>query len=123
MTKRLLHLFLLLFISLSAFAQTGTLRGIVKDTNGITLPFATVMIQKEGTEINGTQTDVNGVYTFKALNPGQYDVLVSYIGYATEKVEAVQIAIEKITFLDFKLVNNTVSKTINIKKYKLPLIG
>ena len=122
MIKRLLHLFLLLFISLSAFAQTGTLRGIVKDTNGITLPFATVLIQKDGTEINGTQTDVNGVYTFKALNPGQYDVLVSYIGYATEKVEAVQIAIEKITFLDFKLVNNTVSKTINIKKYKLPLI-
>lgn len=122
MTKRLLHIFLLLFISLSAFAQTGTLRGIVKDTNGITLPFATVLIQKDGTEINGTQTDANGVYIFKALNPGQYDVLVSYIGYATEKVEAVQIAIEKITFLDFKLVNNTVSKTINIKKYKLPLI-
>ncbi len=121
---RRLQILLFLLISTTAFAQTGTLRGIVKDTSGAILQYATVLIQKEGIEVAGTQTDGSGSYIFKALNPGKYDVLVSYVGYASEKVEGVQINIEKITFLDFKLINNTVTSVIkiNVKKYQVPLI-
>ena len=122
MTKRLQGLFLFLFVSAVAFAQTSTLRGLVKDTSGTILPFATVVLQKNGTEVSSTQTDESGTYIFKALNAGNYDVEVSYVGYQKERMEGVQVGIEKITFLDFKLINNSVSQTVIVRRYKLPLI-
>jgi len=122
MTKKLLSFIFFLFVSAIALAQTSTLKGLVKDTSGKILPYATVILQKNGTEVGVTQSDESGTYSFKALNAGNYDVEVSYVGYQKERVEGVQVGIEKITFLDFVLTSNTVSQTVVIKRYKLPLI-
>ncbi len=121
MRKQFCLLFFL-FVSAICSAQMGTLKGIVKDTGGTILPYATVILQKNGVPVSGTQTDVAGIYAIKAINPGDYDVMVSYVGYESVKIEAVRIEMEKITFLDFILKNNSTAGTISIKKYKVPLI-
>ncbi|WP_196895333.1 TonB-dependent receptor [Aureivirga marina] len=76
--------FLFVFISLltvSAFAQKGTLIGTIldKDMNNEPLAFADVVIQ--GTTI-GTSTDIDGNYSLQ-VDPGTYTVSISFIGYET----------------------------------------
>lgn len=74
---------LLFFIlsSLIVFAQNGTIRGTIKDPNGLPLQGASVII--EGTK-NGVVTDVNGNFSI-AVPPGNYTLVISYVGHQTQK--------------------------------------
>ncbi|WP_091397240.1 TonB-dependent receptor [Flavobacterium noncentrifugens] len=76
-------LFITLFICSFAFAQKGTVSGVLtdKDANNATLPFANAMIK--GTNV-GTTTDENGKYSFK-VDAGNYTIIFSFLGY--ENVE------------------------------------
>lgn len=77
----------LLFCSLTtaATAQSGTLRGEVVDSEDRkVLPGANVTI--EGT-LQGTSTDADGTFTFKSLPAGSHTLIVSYVGFESEKVE------------------------------------
>lgn len=65
-----------------ASAQTGTVKGTVKDANGSPLPGASVTVQGRKT---GTTTDVNGSYTLK-LPPGQYTLVVTFVGQSAQKM-------------------------------------
>lgn len=72
-----------LFFNFQAFAQNALLRGTVKDANGQTLVGASVTVQGSS---KGTLTDNNGNYSL-SLAPGKYTVVVSYVGYATQRNE------------------------------------
>lgn len=70
-----------LFASVLAFAQNITVSGTVSDTNGETVPYAS--IQLKGT-MTGTASDGNGQYSITVPSNG---VLVfSSIGYTTQEV-------------------------------------
>ena len=54
--------------SVIAFAQTGTLKGIITDrSTGDPVSFANVIIEKNGNQSGGTSTDINGNFTIKPL--------------------------------------------------------
>ena len=76
--------FLLAFflISLIVAAQTGTVRGTVKDPNGLPLAGASVIL--EGTK-RGTVTDASGNYTLR-VPPGNYTLIISYVGVKTQRL-------------------------------------
>jgi iron complex outermembrane receptor protein len=59
------------------FAQF-TLKGTVKSGNGEKLAGASLTISNR---FGGTTTDVNGVFQFKNLKKGNYQLIVSFIGY------------------------------------------
>jgi len=85
--KAILLFVLLPFIS---FAQTGEIRGFVK--NKLTnepVTFANVVVQ--GTTTGGT-TDLDGKYSIKNLKPGFYNIQVSYLGFKTQTVFEIQVA-------------------------------
>ncbi len=65
------------------WAQSGriTLSGKVTDTDGAPVPFATVAVEHTTT---GTSTDDSGRYTLR-LARGRYTIVVSCVGYETEK--------------------------------------
>ena len=71
------HLYILLFflVSLSANAQTFTLKGTVKEANGTPLLGATVVVKESNT---GTSSDIEGHFSIKA-QVGQ-TLEVSYVG-------------------------------------------
>jgi TonB-dependent starch-binding outer membrane protein SusC len=77
---RPLSLLLLLF-PLCAFAQTITVRGIVKDPNGETL--IGVSVTQVGST-NGTITDMSGMYEIKTSANSK--LIFSYIGYQKQEV-------------------------------------
>ena len=70
---------LALGLSLSAIAQTGTIRGNLLDgETGEPILYGTVQLR--GTTI-GTNTDLDGFFTFPDLEPGDYTLLFTYVGY------------------------------------------
>lgn len=76
-------------------AQSGNLQGTIIDDNGITVPFATVLIES----INkGGITDVDGKYLLLDLPKGSYTLLVQYLGYGDLKVPVDVIAKKTSTF-------------------------
>jgi iron complex outermembrane recepter protein len=70
-----------LFFAVGAVAQTATIKGTVKDANG--LPMAGASVVLDGTK-RGTITDAAGVYEIK-VNPGAYTVVISYVGVKTQR--------------------------------------
>lgn len=78
---RMLALFLVLFLSVGAFAQIDV-KGHVKDAQGEPIIGATVRVANTQ---NATVTDFDGNFALKA-NQGA-DISISYIGYQTQTVK------------------------------------
>jgi hypothetical protein len=71
--------FILILLSVAAFAQKATVRGNIYDkSTAEPLPF--VSVQLEGTSY-GANTDVNGFFTISSVPPGQYTLVVSSLGF------------------------------------------
>jgi hypothetical protein len=68
---------LVLFLSSSLYAQTGTLRGLVTDESGAVIPRANVTLNGPGGLVRATLADDNGLYSFAGLMPGNYTVQAS----------------------------------------------
>jgi len=79
--KSLGILFICLFLTAFAMAQTATLRGTVKDANGLPLAGASVIL--DGTK-RGTVTDASGNYELKVAS-GNYTLVISYVGVITQR--------------------------------------
>ncbi|MHA4893133.1 DUF5686 and carboxypeptidase regulatory-like domain-containing protein [Pedobacter sp. PWIIR3] len=81
---------------LKAFSQEFKLKGNIKDTDGLPVPFASVYIKNTTT---GTSANVDGVYGL-ALNKGIFTIIYRAIGYkAKEEI----IKIESNTVQDITL--------------------
>lgn len=94
---------ILVLISASIYAQeTGTILGLVidKEYNDEPLPFATIIIKNTD---KGTTSDMDGHFAFEKMPIGQYDFVVSYMGYESIEVDNVQVVPNKVTSLSIPL--------------------
>lgn len=101
-------LFIYLLINSIGFAQTkGTISGVItdKETNNVALPFANVMIK--GTNLS-VSTDENGSYSI-SVNPGNYTVQFSFVGYESLESNVTVVAGQTVT----------INKTLGSGGYKL----
>ena len=113
---------LVCFTSL-AFAQTGTLKGVISDVmSGEPISFANIIIEKGGSQYAGTTTDFDGKYTIKPIEPGSYSVKATFVGYQTIEITGVILSANKITFQDVKLQEGVALGEIKIIEYKKPLL-
>ena len=96
---KLRFLLLSFLFATSLFAQNGTVTGTIldKEFNNEPLPFANVVIK--GTK-QGTSTDENGKYSI-SLKPGNYTLVIGYLGYETKEIAFTLKANEK------KVINHT----------------
>lgn len=115
--NRLLKLILpgmLLFCgSLAAQQHTGVIRGRIVDAK-TNLPLQTVNVFLANTML-GAATDSDGHYAIRNVPPGQYEITVSYIGYATRyrpiRIEAGETLIENFYLESRVLQGETVTVT------------
>jgi len=78
--QRLKIIFTLLIIcSVSAWSQT-TVKGIVKDTKGESVPGANVYLKDT---FDGTSSKSDGTFSFETSEMGKHILIVSFIGYQT----------------------------------------
>lgn len=82
------------------FGTKGKIAGTVIDDFGETLIGVQVFI--EGTT-RGALTDIDGKYSIVNLDPGTYTVVFSYIGFATVRVEEVEVIVDKTTTIDMTM--------------------
>ena len=88
--KTLLYLAFVLYSTLS-FAQTGTLQGTIIDAmTNEPIPFANVVLTKNGNQSAGTTTDFDGKYTIKPIDPGTYNIKATFVGYQTKEITGVE---------------------------------
>ena len=112
----------LIFTSSSIFAQSGSLEGKITDKNtGETVPFANVVAKRNGNQIAGVTTDFDGNYNIKPLDPGTYDLIVSFVGYGQVTLEGIVVSSNKITFRDVQLSEGIDIEEVVIKDEK-PLL-
>ena len=108
----------------SAFAQnSGTLKGKVTDRdNKQPLPFVNVIIFLNGNLVTGGQTDIDGEYTIKPVDPGTYDIQFNFVGYQSQELKGVPVSAGKIQFANAELSAGAELKTLEISDFKVPLI-
>lgn len=116
-------LFLLLVLGLTLFAfkgqaeedekdgNKGSLTGRIVDSENLPLPGAAVIIKLLN---KGTVTDNNGVYRLLGLNPGEYVVTVSYVGFKPVE-KKVTINDDKPQTLNFQLTDNEIIGEVVVK--------
>lgn len=94
-------IFLLLSTTILAQSKAGKINGRVIDANnGESIIGANVLI--ENTNI-GSATDLDGRFEITNIEPGIYNLLVSYISYASVRVENVKVVEGKTTTINVVL--------------------
>lgn len=88
----------------AALGQSGEIRGTVADTEGEIIPGANVIV--EGST-QGATTNAEGEYQL-SLDPGTYAIRVTFVGYAPQVEEDVEVVAGETTRLDFTLDQSTV---------------
>ena len=85
-------LFSLAFVLMSfwGMAQTSVGGKVTDVDNGDDLIGATVILNQNGVYVTGTSTDFDGNFKLN-VDPGTYDVEVSYIGYPTNRITGVVV--------------------------------
>jgi len=124
MIRKILLSGIVLLIAISSMGQSGTLQGKVIDgQTDEPIPFANIIVELGGKMVNGGTTDFDGNYKIKPIQPGKYDVKISYIGYKKKMYQGVIINANKIRFLDIKLESSMTNlEAFEVVEYKVPLI-
>ena len=92
-----LFIIVLVLISFFSHAQQGKIRGtIFDDKTGETLVGVTVVVNGTTT---GTATDLDGQFTLD-LDPGTYELQISYISYQTLNVKDIQVEAGEVAQLE-----------------------
>ena len=80
-----LFLLLLFIVPAATYAQKLNIKAILTDAESAPLPFATVMLlqAKDSSLVTFTRSDDKGALEFKNLNPGNYLLKVTFVGYNT----------------------------------------
>ncbi len=81
--------------------STGKIAGTVKDKK-TGEPLVGASIRLEGTAF-GAATDLDGRYFIINLPPGAYNIVVSMVGYTSEKITDVRVSIDLTTTIDVTL--------------------
>lgn len=120
MVRSLLLTFALLLLSLGALLSQTVLSGTVKDDKEALIG-ASVKVLKGDEMIRGSITDFDGNFRMQ-LDPGTYDVEITYTGYQTQKIAGVQVLVGKLNDMGPVVMSNSVLTEVVITSYKVPLI-
>jgi hypothetical protein len=121
MLKKITIIFILTFIPLILYGQTGKLVGKATDLQtGEPLVGANIII--EGTNL-GAATNANGDYLILNVPPGTYTVKGRYIGYREVNYENIKVSVNLTTELNFELPSEAYqTQTVNIIALKILLM-
>lgn len=122
-------LFFALTLLVSAFSYgyaqvgSGSLQGTITDAEtGETLPFANVVLENRGNQISAGSADFDGKYSLRPIPPGTYDLLISYVGYTTQKITGVVVSSDQIKKQDIKLQPGIAVGEVEVYAFKEALI-
>lgn len=108
----------------SAFAQvaTGSLSGTVLDSNGASVPGASVAVRNDATGVElKTVSSEGGLYVFATMPTGAYTLAVEKMGFKKAQRAGVEIRVATRQELDIRLEVGDVQQTVEVTG-ELPLL-
>ncbi len=119
--KLLLIMMPLLLVGSATFAQTSLQGKVTDEKDGSGIIQANIVLKKGGKTV-GTATDFDGNYSI-GLDPGTYEVEVTYIGYSKSVTNGVVVKAGQANALNVRLSDNAkLLGEVIITEYKKPLI-
>ena len=107
----------------AVLAQSGTLKGVITDkATGEAIPFANIVVERNGSQSGGGSTNFDGEYTIKPLDPGNYTIKASFIGYTQVEVTGVIVSSNKITFQNISMSEGIDIDEVEVISFKKPLL-
>lgn len=109
---------IILLVISAAFSQsnTGSITGVVEDSNGAVVANATVTITNIGTnETKTAQTDSDGRYDVPSLSTGIYKVTVKANGFQESTVNEIRLAVGEKARVDVKLSVGQITGAVEVK--------
>lgn len=101
-TFRVFLIFLIFIFGKNGISQTA-ITGKVTDTEtGEEMISANIIVARNGVFIQGETTDVDGNYNIR-IDPGTFDMEISYTGYATQKIAGIVVVKGKATKVNAQL--------------------
>jgi hypothetical protein len=102
----------------------SAIRGkVIDNDNGDPLPFVNVIIEKDGVQIGGSVTDLDGNFLIKPITPGTYNLNATFVGYNKANITGIPLRAGLMEFIDVKLQSNSNKlEAVTITKYNVPLI-
>jgi Ca-activated chloride channel homolog len=121
--KTLFAILLSTFFVLNLSAQTALQGKVTVKETGEELIGANIVLKMNGVLVAGICTDFNGNY-FINIDPGTYDVTVSYLGYPDFEIQGVVVKSEQTNKLDIQMTEpeGVVLDEVVVTSYKVPLI-
>ena len=103
---------------------SGTVRGVVSNSDGVPVADATVTATNQETGVKrGSQSDAAGRYQLPFLEPGRYTIRAQRIGLRPVERPDLRIALGQVTSVDFRLETAPVELTAQIVRADVtPLI-
>tara|TARA_R110002096_G_scaffold117210_3_gene253866 strand:+ start:245 stop:2242 length:1998 start_codon:yes stop_codon:yes gene_type:complete len=95
---------------------------VLDDSNEEPLPFANVTLNKGDQQIIGTTTDFDGNYMLKPIEPGYYDIVVTYVGYQSKKISGINVSSDNITIQNIAISQGVALNEVEVIEYSKPLI-
>src|ERR1700761_6451980 len=108
--------FLLAAVS-SMYAQTfrGSLTGTIVDVQGAVIPNASVQLKNPATAATIDQKSNNpGEFNFPELQPGVYALTVTFAGFQTQKIDAINIEVSKVADLKVTMSIGSESTVVDV---------
>jgi len=114
-------LFILLLTATTIFAKAQQITGLAKDETGTPLNGATVSLIKanDSSIVKLAISNANGSYNFSGIKPGNYKVLVAYVGYKRAFSPNFSFSSFAVTVPElklFKLPTNLSNVSVTVKK-------
>jgi hypothetical protein len=102
--------------ALAQTLTTGSISGVVTDSQGGVLPGATVtaLHTPTGTSYEGV-ADADGRYNILNVRVGPYDITATLSGFRIEKQQGIVVKLGEQATLDFKLQVATVTETVEVR--------
>ncbi len=107
----------LLIATACSFAQsvTGSITGFVKDPAGAVVPNAQIIAVNTATNSKfDSLADSTGVYNFRALPVGGYDVRASFAGFRPFEAKGVQLQVNEVVRVDINLAVGQTTETLTV---------
>ena len=112
----------LFFQSITIHSQTSITGKVTDEDTGEEMIAANIVVSKAGVFVTGETTDIDGNYSIR-VEPGTYDVKITYTGYVDHLVKGVIAKAGYATKVDVQIGTGGVTlDEVVVKSYKVPLI-
>ncbi len=115
--RRIITCIFAVAVSAIAFAQNeGEITGKVIDADTkAAVPFAFMQLTSAGKMVMQTESDLDGLYTFKPVNPGTYALEVRYIGAGSKVFTNIVVESRGLTYLECSISASASMDTLIIR--------